>query len=146
MRRTFITPFDRSDIQNLVGSLDDAIDQMQKTAKTVTLFEVRTFEPQMREMGAVIVEAAAIIEEAMPLMRSIGQHSTRLNELTERVIQLEGQADDLQNTGLAALYKTSSGDAMAFIVGMEIYDHLEKVMDRFEDVANRISAILVEHL
>lgn len=146
VRRTFITPFDRSDIQNLVGSLDDAIDQMQKTAKTVTLFEVRTFEPQMREMGAVIVEAAAIIEEAMPLMRSIGQHSARLNELTERVIQLEGQADDLQNTGLAALYKTSSGDAMAFIVGMEIYDHLEKVMDRFEDVANRISAILVEHL
>ena len=41
VRRTFITPFDRTDIQDLIGSLDDAIDQMNKTAKTITLFEVQ---------------------------------------------------------------------------------------------------------
>src|ERR1044071_3691910 len=51
VRRTFITPFDRTDIQDLIGSLDDAIDQMNKTAKVITLFEVRSFERQMQQMG-----------------------------------------------------------------------------------------------
>src|SRR3954465_15850113 len=51
VRRTFITPFDRGDIKNLITSMDDAIDQMQQTAKAVVLFEVRAFEPPMREMG-----------------------------------------------------------------------------------------------
>ena len=51
VRRTFITPFDRTDIQELVSSMDDAIDQMNKTAKTIMLFEVRRFEPQMQADG-----------------------------------------------------------------------------------------------
>lgn len=57
VRRTFITPFDRGDIQDLVTSLDDAIDQMNKTAKIVTLFEVKGFEPQMRDMGELTLLA-----------------------------------------------------------------------------------------
>ncbi len=56
VRRTFITPFDRSDIGDLISLMDDSIDQMQKTAKAITLFEVREFSPTMRELGAVIVE------------------------------------------------------------------------------------------
>ena len=146
VRRTFITPFDRGDIQALVTALDDAIDQMQKTAKAVQLFEVTVFEPAMREMGAIIREAAAVTYEAVPLLRAIGENATRLNGLTERVIELEGRADDVHNSGLKALFTASADAPMRFIVGQEIYDHLEKVMDRFEDVANRISSILVEHL
>ena len=146
VRRTFITPFDRSDIQDLVTTLDDTIDQMQKTAKAAQLFEVSRFEAPMREMGAIILKAATITDEAVPLLRAVGQNAARLNELTEQVIQLEGRADDIHNKGLKALYLASRSDPMTFIVGSEIYDHLEKVMDRFEDVANRISSILVEHL
>ena len=151
VRRTFITPFDRSDIQALVSALDDTIDQMQKTAKAVQLFEIRRFEPAMREMGAIIVEAAAVTNQAVPLLRSIGENATRLNELTEKVIQFEGRADDVHNKGVKSLFLATRAaedavDPMAFIIGSEVYDHLEKVMDRFEDVANRISSILVEHL
>ena len=146
VRRTFITPFDRSDIQALVSSLDDTIDQMQKTAKAVQLFEVTAFHPAMRQIGGVILEAATITNEAVPLLRSIGQNATRLNTLTERVIQLEGQADEIHNGGLKALFLASKDNPMDFVVGSEIYDHLERVMDRFEDVANRISSIVVEHL
>ncbi len=146
VRRTFITPFDRSDIQDLVTTLDDTIDQMQKTAKAAQLFEVSRFEVPMREMGEIILEAATITNEAVPLLRAIGPNAARLNALTERVIQLEGRADDVHNKGIKALYVASRSDSMAFIVGSDIYDHLEKVMDRFEDVANRISSILVEHL
>jgi hypothetical protein len=146
VRRTFITPFDRSDIQALVGSLDDAIDQMLKTAKAVQLFEVTAFEQAMRQMGAVIQEAASVVAEALPKLRAMGENATALNTLTERVIRLEGQADDLHNAGLKSLFRASRQDPMAFLVGSELYDHLEKVMDRFEDVANQISSIVVEHV
>jgi predicted phosphate transport protein (TIGR00153 family) len=145
VRKTFITPFDRSDIQAFVASLDDTIDQMQKTAKAVELFEVRSFEPAMREMGAIIQEAAGVMHEAVPLLRSVGENGARLNNLTERIIQLEGQADDVHNAGLKVLFKAANQNPMTFMVGSEIYDHLEKVMDRFEDAANRISSIVVEH-
>ena len=146
VRRTFITPFDRSDIQALVSTLDDTIDQMLKTAKAAQLFEVRSFEPSMQEMSRIIMQAAAVTNEAVPMLRAIGQNAARLNVLTDRVIQLEGRADDVHNAGVKSLFLDSRADPMRFIVGSEIYDHLEKVMDRFEDVANRISSILVEHL
>ena len=146
VRRTFITPFDRSDIQDLVGSLDDAIDQMLKMAKAVRRFEVTRFEAEMREMGVIIEEAAAVVAEALPKLRALNENAADLNVLTERVIRLEGRADDLHEAGLKALYQASRQDPMAFIVGSELYDHLEKVMDRFEDVANQISSIVVENV
>jgi uncharacterized protein len=74
VRRTFITPFDRNDIQDLVGSLDDSIDQMNKTAKLITLYEVKSFEPQMQQMAAMAPEAARLVRQAMPLLSSIGKN------------------------------------------------------------------------
>jgi uncharacterized protein Yka (UPF0111/DUF47 family) len=72
VRRTFITPFDRGDIKNLITAMDDAIDQMQQTAKAVMLFEVRSFETPMREMGSLLVECASLVGRALPLLQSIG--------------------------------------------------------------------------
>ena len=66
-RKSFITPFDRSDIQDLIQSMDDAIDMMHKTVKTVKLFEQRSFDPLMQEMGGVIVEASHLTAEAVSL-------------------------------------------------------------------------------
>jgi predicted phosphate transport protein (TIGR00153 family) len=147
VRRTFITPFDRGDIKELTTHLDDCIDQMQKTAKAIMLFEVRTFEPQMREMGDIIVRAAELTVEGVPLLRSMNQNGARLNALTEEVTRIEEQSDQLYDSGIKALFsRHRRDDPMGFIVGAEIYDHLEKVVDRFEDVANRMSGILIEHL
>ena len=147
VRRTFITPFDRADIRDLITSMDDAIDQMHKTAKAITLFEARAFEPQMREMGDLIVRSAGLTAEATPLLRKLRTNAARLNAIAEEVTQLEEQSDQLYDAGMQALFRgPGRADPMAFIVGSEIYDHLEKVVDRFEDVANQISAVLIEHL
>ena len=148
VRRTFITPFDRSDIQSLITSMDDAIDQMHKTGKTITLFELRTFEPPMREMGDIIVEAAQLIGEAIPLLSAVGRHAGRLTEIAEAVVRIEDRADQIHERGRKELFLThrGGGDALAYLVGNEVYEHLEKVMDRFEDVANEISAIVIEHV
>jgi uncharacterized protein len=147
VRQTFITPFDRSDIQDLIGSMDDAIDQMHQTAKLITLFEIRDFDARMREMGEIAVAAAKLVLEAVPLLRSVGTNAARLSEIAEKITDLEGRADDLHDEGRRALFRAHKhSDAMAFVIGDEIYGSLEKVVDRFEDVANEISAIVVEHV
>jgi predicted phosphate transport protein (TIGR00153 family) len=147
VRRTFITPFDRGDIQDLMTSMDNTIDQMQKTAKAVMLFNIRSFTPQMKEMGDAIVKCAVLVEEAVPLLRAISTHAGRISSLTEQITQIEGRADDLHDLGLKELYETqAAGNPMAFITGNEVYDHLEKVVDRFDDVANELQSVVIDQV
>jgi len=147
VRRSFITPFDRSDIRGLANSLDDAIDQMHKTVKSIQLFEIGTFEPHMRQLADVAVQAASRTVEAVSLLPAMRKNHDRLNTLTAEVAKLESQSDDMYDEGMKALFLTHrGGDALEFVTRAEVYDHLEKVVDRFEDVANRINGILVEHL
>ena len=146
IRRTFITPFDRGDIRELTTALDDAIDQMQKTAKSITLFEVTEFQPQMRELGDLAIQAAYLTLEATELLRDMRRHAARLNAIAEAVTRIENRSDEVYDAGMKALFQKSQNRPMDFIVGADIYDHLEKVIDRFEDVSNGISGILLEHL
>src|SRR5437868_8119502 len=147
VRRTFITPFDRSNIKDLITSMDNAIDQMQKTVKSVMIFDMRAFTPQMREMGDAITKCAVLVEQGVPHLRSISSEAQRLSRITEEISQVEGLADDLHDRGLRELYQThGASNPMAFIAGNEVYDHLEKVVDRFDDVANIIHGIVIEHV
>jgi predicted phosphate transport protein (TIGR00153 family) len=148
VRRTFITPFDRGNIRDLITSMDNSIDQMQKTAKSVRLFEFTAFTPQMREMADAIVKCAELVQEGVPLLRSISAEAGRISSITQEISALEGRADDLHDNGLHELYRTNAvgGNALNFFVGNEVYDHLEKVVDRFDDVANVMHGIVIEHV
>ncbi len=145
LRRSFITPFDRSDIQGLIQALDDAIDQMKKTVKSIELFEVTEFDPLMAAMGDAIAEAARLTAEAVSLLNRVGANAGKLSQLAEQVTAIEGRSDDLHEEALKKLYHEHRNSmAMPYIVGAEIWGNLERVMDRLEDVANEISAIVVE--
>lgn len=147
IRRSFITPFDRGDIKDLISSMDDAIDQMNKTSKIITLFEIRDFEDPMREMGDIALKAAQLTLQAVPLLSQIGKNHAQLNLITEEIIRLEERSDRLHDQGRKTLFLAHrDGNPMGFIIGTDIYDHLEKIVDRFEDVANEISAIVIDHL
>ncbi len=148
VRRSFITPFDRGDIRDLIQSMDDAIDMMHKTVKTIRLFEQSSFDPLMREMGAEVVKAANLVATAIPLLDKVSANAQRLSAIAEEVTQIEGLSDDLYDRGLKDLFRRhgSSGNAMAYMIGSEIYGELEKVVDRFEDVANEISGIVIENV
>ena len=147
IRRSFITPFDRSDIKALSTSLDDAIDQMNKTGKTVMLYDVAEFQTNMRAMGDRIILLANIVADALPLMRDIGTHSGRLHQMMGEISRIEEQSDQMYDTGLKELFKATPKDqALDFVIGAELYDRLEKVCDRFEDVAHVMSDIVIEHV
>jgi hypothetical protein len=147
VRRTFITPFDRSDIRDLVTSMDDAIDQMHQTAKATLLYEAHEFDAGMRRMGDIIVQAAQLTREAIPMLRNMRRHATALGAFSESVSRIEEEADGIHDQGLKDLFRAHrNSDPMGFIIGAEIYGHLERVVDGFEDVANRVSGIVIEHL
>jgi predicted phosphate transport protein (TIGR00153 family) len=147
VRRTFITPFDRGDIKDLITAMDNSIDQMQKTAKTIILFDQRSFTAQQKKMGDAIVTAAGLVQEVIPLLASINANASRISRISEQISQIEQQADDLHDDGLRELYRANvSSNSMAFFVGVEIYDHLEKVADRFDDVANEVHGIMLENV
>jgi predicted phosphate transport protein (TIGR00153 family) len=147
VRKSFITPFDRGDIKDLIESMDDAIDMMHKTVKTVNLFQQKSFDPLMQEMGGTIVEAARLTAEAVPLLNGIGTHAARLAAIAEEVTRVEERSDELHDAGLRDLFQRhGKTDPMAYLIGSEIYGQLEKVVDRFEDVADEISGIVIENV
>jgi uncharacterized protein len=147
IRTSFITPFDRADIKNLITSMDDAIDQMQQTAKAILLFEMTSFEPEMQAMADAIVECAERVQRAVPLLASVATNATTLNDLCLQITRIEERADDIHDRGLKRLYKKAkSGDPMEFVRGHEIYGHLEESVDRFDDVANEIQGIVIEQV
>jgi predicted phosphate transport protein (TIGR00153 family) len=148
VRRTFITPFDRGNIRDLITSMDNSIDQMQKTAKSVKLFDVSTFTPHMKDMADTIVKCAQLVQEGVPLLKSISSEAGHISDITAQISALEGKADEMHDSGLQALYRSNAagGNALAFFVGNEVYDHLEKVVDRFDDVANVMHGIVIEHV
>jgi uncharacterized protein len=145
VRQTFLTPFDRGAITSLIGAMDDAIDEMQSTARAVALYEVRSFEPEMKQMAGMIVEAARLTAEAIPLLRDLSRNGSRIHVLTEKVVRLETSADDVHARGLKRAFQQLSGQPMQFVVTSEIYQHLERISDAFEDVANEIDGIVIDH-
>jgi uncharacterized protein len=147
IRTSFITPFDRADIKNLITSMDDAIDQMQQTAKAILLFEMTSFEPEMQAMADAIVDCAELVQRAVPLLASVATNATTLNDLCLQITRIEERADDIHDRGLKRLYqKAKGGDPMEFVRGNEIYGHLEESVDRFDDVANEIQGIVIEQV
>jgi uncharacterized protein len=145
VRRVFVTPFDRSAIIDLIGVMDDAIDQMNQTATAISIYSYRDFEPEMRDMAAIIVKAAGLIATAVPLLRQLNRNGDRLNELTGQLIELEGHADEVHDRGLKSIYGKFQNEPMRFIIGREVFNHLERVVDRFEDVANEIQGLVIDH-
>ena len=147
VRRTFITPFDRGDIVDLITSMDDAVDQMHDTAKTIAIYEIRNFEPEMREIGDIIVKAASLTVEAVSCLRHLRKHASRLTTIAEEITRIEGLSDELHDASRKKLFQAHAGsNPMAYLIGSEIYESLETVVDRFDDVGNEISGLVIEHV
>lgn len=147
LRTTFITPFDRADIQSLITSMDDSVDQCKATAKAIMLFEMTKFEPDMRKMTDAVVECSELASRAVAMLSDVAKNATALNEICLQISRIEGDADDAYDRGLETLYqKVKGGDALEFIRGSEIYKHLEDTVDGLDDVADEIQGIVIEHV
>jgi uncharacterized protein Yka (UPF0111/DUF47 family) len=145
VRKTFLTPFDRGSITSLIGAMDDAIDEMLAAARAIDLYRLRELRPEMKEIVSLISEAAAVTSEAVPLLRNLNAHGATLHKLTARLVALEGTADEIHAAGLKRAFEDARADPLQFAVTREVFKNLERVTDAFEDVANEIDGIVIDH-
>jgi predicted phosphate transport protein (TIGR00153 family) len=144
VHRSFITPFDRAEILQLITALDDTIDIMKDAAKRIGLYNVG-FTPEMLAMADCAVVATTAIRDAMPALNAIARNVATLNEMQQKVRGAESEADDLLQRGLKALFG-GPGSAGDKLIGERVYELIEAVVDRCEDVSDVIAGIVVEQV
>jgi hypothetical protein len=145
VRKTFLTPFDRSAITALIVALDDTIDEMLAAARAIDLYGLQELRPEMELMVDLIKQSADITAKCMPLLRKVSANGAKLHEMTGTIVGLEGQADEIHAQGLKRAFASAPQSPLQFAVAREVFKNLEKVMDAFEDVANEIDGIVIDH-
>jgi predicted phosphate transport protein (TIGR00153 family) len=141
--RTFITPFDREDIHELVGGLDDIIDGIDALAKRFPLFHVKAMEPTFEQQADVLVQATVAVSEAVHRLRK----SRKLSELSDKLIEIhhkESIGDDNHHAALSRLF-SGGVDALEVMKWKELYDYIEDAIDGCEDVGNTLERIVLKN-
>lgn len=141
--RTFITPFDREDIHELVGGLDDIIDGIDALAKRFPLFHIRTMEPGFVQQADLLVQATVAVSDAVHRLR----RSRKLSELSDKLIEIhhkESVGDDNHHAALSHLFDGQT-DALEVMKWKELYDYIEDAIDGCEDVGNTLERIVLKN-
>jgi predicted phosphate transport protein (TIGR00153 family) len=139
LNTTFVTPLDREDIHALATSLDDVLDYIEAAAERLVVYRIKEPTSASRAMADVIVKTVAAMERAVQCLRTM---DAGFHEHAVEVNRLENNADDLLRDSLAALFD-EQGDPIEVIKWKEIYETMEEVSDRCEDVANVIEGIIL---
>jgi uncharacterized protein len=139
LNSSFITPFDREDIYQLAGRLDDVMDAMEAAVDLAALYQVETLPAGIADQIDVLVRAAELTAEAMPRLRTMRD----LTEYWIEINRLENQADQVYRKLLAHLF-SGEYDAITVMKLREIVETLEAAADNFEHVANTVETITVK--
>ena len=139
--KTFITPIDREDISKLASLYDDVLDYIYAVVNRLYLYEVDSSTEPMRRFADLVLKSVREIDFAFASIQKIkaSEIETRCNE----VDTLENEADVVLNEAVAALFKTN--DAISIIKFKEIYELMETITDKCEDVVQVIRDIILEY-
>ncbi len=139
--KTFITPIDREDISKLASLYDDVLDYIYAVVNRLYLYEIQRPTEPMRKFTDIVVKSVQEIDFAFASIKKIKapEVDSRLNE----VDRLENEADDVLNESVAELFK--SNDAVTIIKLKEIYELMEGITDKCEDVVQVIRDIILEY-
>jgi len=141
--KTFITPFDREDIHELVNGIDDIIDMIDALAKRFPIFHVMTMTPDFRQQTDVLVQATIAMSDAVHRLRK----TRKLSELKDTLIEihrLESVGDDVNHAALSRLFDGQTA-ALEVMKWKELYDYIENAIDGCEDVGNTLERIVLKN-
>ena len=140
LNTTFITPIDREDIHDLATRLDDVLDYIEAAAERLVVYRIKEPTSASRAMAEVIVQQTHAMERAIKCLRTM---DPAFHEHAVEVNRLENSADNLLRDSLAALFEEQA-DPIEVIKWKEIYETMETVTDRCEDVVNVIEGIILK--
>ena len=143
LQKTFVTPIDREDLQRLSSELDDILDLTNSAARACALFGVRSPTPPMLQLIAILINATAELEAALPLL---GKHDySGLMKTSRSIRQLEKDADAVFRSALSRLFSDDAVNAKELLREKEVLENLEHAIDRCERVAHTLANLSVKH-
>ncbi len=146
LHKTFITPIDREQIHGLINAMDDILDLLQDATETMSLYDVRAMTDEVLRLGDLSAKCCERVQHAVSLLGKISQPATAEAAIKtcEEIDRLESDADRVMRGAMSKLFREQT-DVRELIKLKAIYEQLESISDRCEDVANLIEGIVLEN-
>ncbi|MBL0419995.1 DUF47 domain-containing protein [Ramlibacter sp. AW1] len=146
IHRTFITPIDRDQIHQLINAMDDVADLLQDAAETMALYDLRSVNQEIHQLTDLAVRCCERVKDAVALIGKLADGPTAEAALKtcEEIDRLESDADRVMRSAMSRLFREEP-DVREVLKLKAVYELLEAVTDRCEDVANLIEGIVLEH-
>jgi uncharacterized protein len=143
LHKTFITPIDRDDIHKLITRMDDILDMMEDAAQTISLYDLQAVTPEAKRLAELCLACCEKVQAAVGMLHNM-DNAPKIVAICEEIDRLESDADHVMRAAMSKLFRDEP-DVRNLIKMKAIYEILETVTDRCEDVANIIEGIIVEN-
>ena len=143
LHKTFITPLDRDDIHKLITSMDDILDLLEDGGQTISLYDIKAITPEAKRLAELCLACTEKMKMAVGLLHSM-DNSHQVLSICQEIDRLESDADHVMRAAMSKLFRDEP-DVRTLIKLKAIYEILETVTDRCEDVANIIEGIILEN-
>jgi predicted phosphate transport protein (TIGR00153 family) len=146
LHKTFITPIDREQIHGLINAMDDILDLLQDATETMSLYDVREVTEDVLRLGDLSAKCCERVQHAVSLLPRISQAEAAEAAIKtcEEIDRLESDADRVMRSAMSKLFREEK-DVRELIKLKAIYELLESISDRCEDVANLIEGVVLEN-
>ena len=143
LHKTFITPFDRDQIHQLITKMDDILDLIQDVAESVALYDLRSVTPEAKQLASICQMSCERVRSMISLLHNI-KASEAILKYSHEIDRLESDADRVMRAAISRLFREEN-DIKQVMKMRLIYDLLETITDRCEDVANVVEGIVLEN-
>src|SRR6186713_1095154 len=146
LHKTFVTPIDREQIHGLINAMDDIVDLLQDATETMQLYDVRAMTEEVMRLGDLSAKCCERVQHAVSLLPQLSTPDVAQAALKtcEEIDRLESDADRVMRSAMSRLFREEK-DVRQLIKLRSIYELLELITDRCEDVANLIEGIVLEN-
>ena len=146
LHKTFITPIDREQIHGLINAMDDILDLLQDASETMSLYDVHKMTEDILRLGDLSAKCCERVQHAVKLLPKLSEHATADDAIKtcEEIDKLESDADRVMRSAMSRLFREET-DVRELIKLKTIYEQLESISDRCEDVANLIEGVVLEN-
>jgi len=143
LNKSFITPFDREDIHELTGNIDNVVDAINGIARRICLYKPIKMIPIYKEMADIILAGAQQLEIAIHCLKDPTGNRKKIAEACNRIKEIEHKADELYFEGVSRLFEKEE-DTKELIKNNKILENLERCVDDIEDVSDTLRTILIK--
>lgn len=140
----FITPMDKEDMHDLTGRLDDITDMIEKAATRIKVYRLTTPRPELGGLVAMLVGITKETQALVALLRHGFKHG-ELSAVVAGIHAMETRSDKAFQQALTTLFEDESVDARMLIKWKEVYELIEKAINRCEKLAGFIESLTIKY-